>query len=125
MNRVEQLPTWGKAENNHATFPHANYMKNCQNFSKQRSATISNFNDKSKFLVPRDEIELKLTLIWEEEFKHTDIGLNDNFFDIGGHSLAALNLINKINKVFDIMKALEAFYTTKEQTNSTANMMCA
>ena len=49
---------------------------------------------------PRDEIELKLTAIWENVLDIHPIGIEDKFFDLGGHSLLAVKVIAQIEKVF-------------------------
>src|SRR5262249_28666649 len=41
---------------------------------------------------PHDELEMRLAAIWRELFAADDIGIDDNFFDIGGHSLLAVLL---------------------------------
>ncbi len=48
---------------------------------------------------PRDELELRLTWIWEKVLGVAVIGVNDNFFDLGGHSLIAVRLFTEIEKV--------------------------
>ncbi|MBV9385234.1 MAG: amino acid adenylation domain-containing protein, partial [Chroococcidiopsidaceae cyanobacterium CP_BM_ER_R8_30] len=52
------------------------------------------------FLAPRDSIELQLTRIWQEILGTRSIGVRDNFFDLGGHSLIAVSLFEKIKKIF-------------------------
>ncbi len=49
----------------------------------------------------RDEIEEKLVEIWEDILNVNQVGINDNFFEIGGHSLKATSLVNKICKEFN------------------------
>ena len=49
---------------------------------------------------PRDIIELQLTQIWEEVLDCRPIGVTDNFFDIGGHSLLAVRLMALIQEQF-------------------------
>lgn len=51
---------------------------------------------------PRDEVELIISLIWKEILKIDDISINDNFFDAGGNSLIAIELIGNINSRFSI-----------------------
>ena len=46
---------------------------------------------------PRDDLELKLYNIWSSVLLHPDIGLRDNFFDIGGTSLSAIKIVHRIN----------------------------
>jgi thioesterase domain-containing protein/acyl carrier protein len=45
---------------------------------------------------PRDEIEVKLLQAWKETLKTDSIGVTDNFFDLGGHSLMAVRLMDEI-----------------------------
>jgi amino acid adenylation domain-containing protein len=47
---------------------------------------------------PRDEVELGLALIWQELLGVESIGITDNFFDAGGHSLLAIQLISRIDE---------------------------
>jgi thioesterase domain-containing protein/acyl carrier protein len=52
------------------------------------------------FAPPTDELELKLTKIWERVLGIRSIGINDNFFELGGHSLLAVRLFAQIEKAF-------------------------
>lgn len=52
------------------------------------------------------EYERKLLAIWQQVLGITEIGLNDNFFDIGGNSLIALQLIAKIKKTFRVQLSI-------------------
>lgn len=52
------------------------------------------------FIIPRDSLELELTQIWEEVLNVRPIGVTDNFFDIGGHSLLAVRLMALIQQQF-------------------------
>jgi thioesterase domain-containing protein/acyl carrier protein len=56
---------------------------------------------KREYAPPGNEIELRLTQLWERIFKSRPIGVTDNFFALGGHSLLALRLITGIRKEFD------------------------
>jgi thioesterase domain-containing protein len=53
------------------------------------------------FVSPRDELECQLVKIWEKVLGIKNIGIKDNFFDLGGTSLLALLLFAEIGKVFD------------------------
>ncbi|MDX6500090.1 MAG: hypothetical protein QOG23_3350 [Blastocatellia bacterium] len=52
------------------------------------------------FAPPADELELKLTRIWEKVLGVRSISVNDNFFELGGHSLLAVRLFAQIEKSF-------------------------
>ncbi|WP_051569069.1 non-ribosomal peptide synthase/polyketide synthase [Alkaliphilus transvaalensis] len=60
---------------------------------------------------PRNEIEEKLVKIWQEVLKIDRIGINDNFFDLGGHSLKATVLIGKIKKVLNVAVTIRAIFS--------------
>ena len=49
---------------------------------------------------PRDQIELTLYQIWKGLLLHPDIGISDNFFDIGGTSISAIKLAHVIGEEF-------------------------
>lgn len=49
---------------------------------------------------PRNELEKELTKIWEDIMDIRPIGVRDNFFDLGGHSLTAFRLFSRIHKEF-------------------------
>jgi aspartate racemase len=61
-------------------------------------AALSNtFNAVAEGVVePRDDIESQLRPIWEEVLGVAPIGVNHDFFDLGGHSLMAARLLAKI-----------------------------
>ncbi|MBW4476883.1 MAG: amino acid adenylation domain-containing protein [Tolypothrix brevis GSE-NOS-MK-07-07A] len=52
------------------------------------------------FVAPRDDLEQKLSQIWEEVLGIQPIGIMDNFFDLGGHSLLAVRLFSNIEQTF-------------------------
>jgi len=50
----------------------------------------------SSYVAPRNEMEQKVTAIWEEILGVTQIGINDNFFELGGNSLIGLDLLTRL-----------------------------
>ncbi|MFF5860743.1 amino acid adenylation domain-containing protein [Streptomyces sp. NPDC012751] len=49
---------------------------------------------------PRDHIELALYRIWKRLLLHPDIGIRDDFFDIGGTSISAIRLAHAVRETF-------------------------
>lgn len=49
-------------------------------------------------LAPRDALELSVMQLWEEVLGRSGFGITDRFFDIGGHSLAAIRIVGEIEK---------------------------
>ncbi|WP_291584148.1 amino acid adenylation domain-containing protein [Clostridium sp. UBA6640] len=79
---------------------------------------ISNLLDlRVRYEAPRNEVEDKLIKIWMEMLDVKTIGINDNFFDLGGQSLKATILMSKIHKVFNVEVSLRDIFklaTVKE-----------
>ncbi|MBZ4420617.1 type I polyketide synthase [Myxococcus sp. RHSTA-1-4] len=48
---------------------------------------------------PRDDVERKLAELWQQLLGVPRVGLKDNFFDLGGHSLVAVRLFARIKKM--------------------------
>ncbi|HVO75198.1 MAG TPA: amino acid adenylation domain-containing protein, partial [Ignavibacteriaceae bacterium] len=66
---------------------------------------------KEKPKSPQDEIDSSIQRIYSDVLKKDDISLEDNFFEIGGHSLNAVRVISRIQKEFGVNLALkEIFY---------------
>jgi thioesterase domain-containing protein/acyl carrier protein len=52
------------------------------------------------YVAPRNIGESKLVEIWQEVLGHPRIGVTDDYFDLGGHSILAVSLMAKIEKEF-------------------------
>lgn len=50
------------------------------------------------YVAPSTPLELKLTKVWEEVLNINPIGVNDDFFELGGTSLLAIRLFGQIEK---------------------------
>ncbi len=50
------------------------------------------------FVPPRNELERQLTQIWEEVLGIEPIGIQNNFFELGGNSLLAVQMLAEVEK---------------------------
>ncbi len=67
---------------------------------------------------PKNEMEYQIINIWEEVLKRERIGMKDDFFSLGGHSLKATNLINEYEKAFEVKLNLnEIFLNTTVESH--------
>ncbi|MBY8914303.1 amino acid adenylation domain-containing protein [Bacillus sp. YC2] len=64
----------------------------------------------TEYAAPGTLIEKQLADIWKEVLAHSELGIKDNFFDVGGHSLKVLQLIHQINAVMGIKMHYHAVY---------------
>ena len=53
---------------------------------------------KNEYVLPTTKLEKKLSSFWMEVLKVDQVGINSDFFDMGGHSLIAVELLSKIFK---------------------------
>ncbi len=63
-----------------------------------RAHELSPGSHSDSYVAPRTPVEEVLANIWQDIFKLDRIGVNDNFFDLGGHSLLSLQIIDRVNK---------------------------
>lgn len=55
-----------------------------------------------KYIEPTSKLEQEIANIWQDLLKIEKIGINDNFFDIGGHSLLLVQVQNKLKDLLAI-----------------------
>jgi amino acid adenylation domain-containing protein len=70
--------------------------------------------DSEEYKTPQSLLEKKLVEIWVDilGIGKEKIGMEDNFFDLGGHSLKATILVSKIHKVFKVIVPLAELFKT-------------
>jgi amino acid adenylation domain-containing protein len=52
--------------------------------------------------LPEGPVEERLAEIWREVLGVREIGVEDNFFDVGGHSLLAFQVVARVRKEWDV-----------------------
>ena len=67
-------------------------------------------NLEQTYVPPRDEFEIELARIWTEVLGIDTVGLHDNFFDLGGHSLAASRVISRVIQTFQLELPIKALF---------------
>ncbi|MEK3810951.1 plipastatin non-ribosomal peptide synthetase PpsC [Bacillus sp. FSL R7-0685] len=63
--------------------------------------------DAETYTAPRNVAEMKLSQLWQDVLKNGPVGIHDNFFDRGGHSLKATALVSRISKEFNVQVPLK------------------
>jgi amino acid adenylation domain-containing protein len=62
------------------------------------------------FVAPRTETEKALAAIWSPLLKLENVGINDDVFDLGAHSLMAMKALTQIRDVFEVSLALRNLF---------------
>ncbi|MGA2289546.1 amino acid adenylation domain-containing protein [Bradyrhizobium sp.] len=64
---------------------------------------------KEVFVAPVTSLEQLLADIWKELLGLEKVGLNDDFFRLGGNSLMAIQFINRVHQILDVEVPLKVF----------------
>ncbi len=59
---------------------------------------------------PRDEVERRLVAVWQTSLEIPDVGLSDDFFALGGHSLLGVRLLSRVRQEFGVRLSLSALF---------------
>jgi non-ribosomal peptide synthetase component F len=62
------------------------------------------------YVAPRTPIEEQLVQIWSEVLLLDRVGIHDNFFDLGGHSLAATRVVSQLLRTFRLEILLQSLF---------------
>jgi acyl carrier protein len=66
-----------------------------------------------QFVAPRSAVEGELEAIWREVLGVNRVGIHDNFFALGGHSLTATRLAAQIRDRFQTDLPIRTIFETK------------
>jgi amino acid adenylation domain-containing protein len=77
----------------------------------------SALRDESSYVAPRTTLEEVLAAMWAEVLKLERVGVRDNFFALGGHSLTAMQIMSRLRKTFQMELPLRVVFeaTTVEK----------
>jgi acyl-coenzyme A synthetase/AMP-(fatty) acid ligase/aryl carrier-like protein len=64
--------------------------------------TVENIATTAEYIAARTPLERELAAIWRESLELERVGIDENFFDIGGHSLSAMRMVVRIRSVLGI-----------------------
>jgi hypothetical protein len=62
------------------------------------------------YVAPQNAVQEVLQLIWQEVLELENIGVHDNFFQLGGHSLLVTMLIAKTREIFQTGVSLRSIF---------------
>jgi len=64
----------------------------------------------TEYVSPRNKIEKQIAALWAQFFGFQRVGIDDDFFEMGGDSLKALIVITKINKELGVELSMEELF---------------
>jgi acyl-coenzyme A synthetase/AMP-(fatty) acid ligase/aryl carrier-like protein len=73
---------------------------------------VTRADQQAAYVSPRTPIEETLTEIWQRILQAGQIGVQDNFFSAGGHSLMSMQLLSQVRKTFGVDLSLRRFFAS-------------
>ena len=64
------------------------------------------------YVAPTTELQRKMAEIWQRVLAIEEIGINDDFFELGGNSLVATQLVSEMRETFTMSVPLRDFFET-------------
>ncbi|HKR12808.1 MAG TPA: non-ribosomal peptide synthetase [Pyrinomonadaceae bacterium] len=64
------------------------------------------------YIAPQNAFEEGVARIWSHALSAEKIGVSDNFFEMGGHSVMAVRVVSAIRKEFNVALRLQTIFTT-------------
>ncbi|MDB9349996.1 amino acid adenylation domain-containing protein [Nodularia spumigena] len=76
----------------------------------RKALPVPNVGIAGLYVAPRNEVEQKIAQLWSAVLERQEIGIHDNFFDLGGHSLLVIKLLNLIQEMFGQKLTLSSLF---------------
>lgn len=73
----------------------------------------ASYDNRTMYVAPRDEREKLICNIWQEILHQENVGIDDDFFAIGGNSLLVFQTIKTIQNRLGALYTVRNFYTNK------------
>ncbi len=70
-----------------------------------------------QYFPPKFPLEIKICHIWQQLFNKKKIGVRDDFFDLGGNSILAIQFIVKAKKVLNVDIKISELFTSRTIEN--------
>ncbi|MCP4155264.1 MAG: non-ribosomal peptide synthetase, partial [bacterium] len=83
--------------------------KALQNYA-ENDGTGGKIGTGNAYMAPSSDVEKKLAAMYEEILEIEKVGTGDNFFEIGGQSIAAMRVMAKVNDTFAVKIPLASFF---------------
>jgi amino acid adenylation domain-containing protein len=70
----------------------------------------SHFGSEREWVAPRNQAEEVLADLWSRVLQVERVGVHDNFFERGGHSLLAMQLVSRVREAFQVELPLRSLF---------------
>jgi acyl carrier protein len=78
---------------------------------RQGLATLTPLPESGRsYVAPRTPVEEKVAELWSQLLVVEGVGANDNFFDLGGHSLLVIQFITRVRQTWQVELPVRALF---------------
>jgi acyl carrier protein len=70
-----------------------------------------------EFVAPRNPVEQMIADLWAKTLSIEKVGIHDNFFDLGGHSLMATQIISRLRNTYHVEIPLRKLFEAPTVAN--------
>jgi acyl carrier protein len=71
---------------------------------------LADFPSSEKFVAPRNPLETTVAKTWSSMLGRARLGIHDNFFECGGHSLLAAQAVSRLKESFNIQLSIRSLF---------------
>ncbi|HEX2208814.1 MAG TPA: phosphopantetheine-binding protein, partial [Longimicrobium sp.] len=79
----------------------------------RKSLPAPEYTAAEDFVAPRDSAETALAAIWGEVLRVERVGVRDDFFDLGGHSMLAIRVAARVREAFGVELTVRALFENR------------
>ena len=69
------------------------------------------------YIAPETEIEMQMCSIWQSALGVEKVGIEDDFFRLGGNSITAIQIVSKMNNILKIKMAISDIFSCRNISN--------
>ncbi len=73
---------------------------------------VTGWETEGEYVAPRTPVERALARIWKELLEQDRIGVRDDFFQRGGHSLLAVQVLSRVRRLFGVELSVRTLFDT-------------
>lgn len=105
--RRVRLPTYPFQRRRHSLLPERRAIAPTRSAERRfdppapMSAELVHLRRTVAFVAPRTPVEIQLVAMWERQFGFSGIGIQDDFYELGGDSFAAVELVGAMKRIID------------------------
>ncbi|MFD2169345.1 non-ribosomal peptide synthase/polyketide synthase [Tumebacillus lipolyticus] len=89
---------------------------------RKRLPAPESFDSDMEYVAPRTALEEQMADIWAELLGTSQVGMTDNFFERGGHSLLAMQVLNRVHKQFGVKAEVQDLFGASTLERFTARV---